>query len=153
MSVVREICTRVAVMERGGIVEEGETFTVFANPKHPLTREFIGTTSSLKKIDELLESRSPAVALRPGERIVKLSYTERSVSEPLISYVTREFGILLNIIFADVDIVQGAPISGLVAIVSGDQPASRRRRSTCIQKRARGGASKCLTFSTKSSPT
>jgi len=154
MSVVREICTRVAVMERGGIVEEGETFTVFANPKHPLTREFIGTTSSLKKIDELLESRSPAVALRPGERIVKLSYTERSVSEPLISYVTREFGILLNIIFADVDIVQGAPIGGTVAIVSGDPAGIEAATQYLVSKNVRVEvASKCLTFSTKSSPT
>lgn len=137
MSVVREICTRVAVMERGGIVEEGETFTVFANPKHPLTREFIGTTSGLKKIDELLESRSPAVALRPGERIVKLSYTERSVSEPLISYVTREFGILLNIIFADVDIVQGAPIGGTVAIVSGDPAGIEAATQYLVSKNVR----------------
>lgn len=56
-----------------------------------------------------------------GERIIKLSYTERSVSEPLISSLTQKFGILLNIIFADVDIVQGAPIGGTVAIVSGEQ--------------------------------
>ena len=118
-------------------MEEGETFTVFANPKHPLTREFIGTTSGLKKIDELLESRSPAVALRPGERIVKLSYTERSVSEPLISYVTREFGILLNIIFADVDIVQGAPIGGTVAIVSGDPAGIEAATQYLVSKNVR----------------
>ena len=75
----------------------------------------------MKKIHELIESRSPAVALKTGERIIKLSYTERSVSEPLISSLTQKFGILLNIIFADVDIVQGAPIGGTVAIVSGEK--------------------------------
>ena len=121
MSVVKEICSHVAVMDRGSVVEQGETFSVFANPQHPLTRDFISTTSNLKKIHELIESRSPAVALKTGERIIKLSYTERSVSEPLISSLTQKFGILLNIIFADVDIVQGAPIGGTVAIVSGEQ--------------------------------
>ena len=121
MSVVKEICSHVAVMDRGSVVEQGETFSVFANPQHPLTRGFISTTSNLKKIHELIESRSPAVALKTGERIIKLSYTERSVSEPLISSLTQKFGILLNIIFADVDIVQGAPIGGTVAIVSGEQ--------------------------------
>lgn len=84
MSVVKEICSHVAVMDRGSVVEQGETFSVFANPQHPLTRDFISTTSNLKKIHELIESRSPAVALKTGERIIKLSYTERSVSEPLI---------------------------------------------------------------------
>lgn len=77
------------------------------------------------------------MALRPGERIVKLSYTERSVSEPLISYVTREFGILLNIIFADVDIVQGAPIGGTVAIVSGDPAGIEAATQYLVSKNVR----------------
>lgn len=40
MSVVKEICSHVAVMDRGSVVEQGETFSVFANPQHPLTRGF-----------------------------------------------------------------------------------------------------------------
>lgn len=59
-------------------------------------------------------------ALQPGERIVRLSYVERNPSEPLISIITQKFGITLNIIFADVEIVQNAPIGGTVAIISGD---------------------------------
>lgn len=120
MTVVKEICNRVAVMDHGRVIEDGETFSVFASPAQPLTKSFISTTSNLKKIYDLIQANAPTVALHPGERIVKLSYTERSVSEPLISAVTREFGVLLNIIFADVDIVQEAPLGGTVAIISGD---------------------------------
>lgn len=119
MDVVKEICNRVAVMDHGNVVEEGEVFSIFATPQNKVTRDFIKTTSNLQKIEELVEAGSPVVALKPGELIVRLSYIEKNASEPLISAVTEKFGIILNIIFADVEIVQNAPIGGTVAIVSG----------------------------------
>jgi D-methionine transport system ATP-binding protein len=120
MAVVKEICNRVAVMDHGDVVEEGEVFHVFASPKEPLTRSFIKTTSNLQKIEELIEVDSPVVATKKGELIVRLTYVEKNTSEPLISTVTQKFGIILNIVFADVEIVQNAPIGGTVAIVSGE---------------------------------
>lgn len=120
MAVVKEICNRVAVMDHGDVVEEGEVFHVFASPKEPLTRSFIKTTSNLQKIEELIAADSPVVETKKGELIVRLSYVEKNTSEPLISTVTQKFGIILNIVFADVEIVQNAPIGGTVAIVSGE---------------------------------
>ena len=120
MAVVKEICNRVAVMDHGDVVEEGEVFHVFASPKEPLTRSFIKTTSNLQKIEELIEADSPVAATKKGELIVRLTYVEKNTSEPLISTVTQKFGIILNIVFADVEIVQNAPIGGTVAIVSGE---------------------------------
>ena len=119
MAVVKEICNRVAVMDHGHVVEEGEVFSVFASPKEELTRSFIKTTSNLQKIEELIAAKSPVVALKPGERIVRLSYVERNASEPLISGMTKKYGVILNIIFADIEIVQNAPIGGTVGILSG----------------------------------
>ena len=121
MAVVKEICNRVAVMDHGRGVEEGEVFSVVASPKEELTRSFIKTTSNLQKIEELIAAKSPVVALKPGERIVRLSYVERNASEPLISTMTKKYGVILNIIFADIEIVQNAPIGGTVGILSGPQ--------------------------------
>ena len=121
MAVVKEICHRVAVMERGRVVEQGEVFNVFADPKQGITKNFIQTTSNLQKIEELVAENSPVVQLQPGELIVRLSYLQRNVSEPLISTVSQKFNISLNIIFADITIVQDAPIGGTVAIISGER--------------------------------
>ena len=121
MAVVKEICRRVAVMEHGRVVEQGEVFNVFADPKQEITKNFIHTTSNLQKIEELVAENSPVVRLQPGEVIVRLSYLQRNVSEPLISAVSQKFGITLNIIFADITIVQDAPIGGTVAIISGER--------------------------------
>ncbi len=121
MAVIKEICNRVAVMENGEIIEQGPVFEIFANPKKDITRRFIKSTSNLQKIDELVAENSEVTALKPGEVILRLSYLAKNVSEPLISTVSRTFNIDLNIIFADIEIIQDAPVGGTVAIVSGDK--------------------------------
>ena len=134
MAVVKEICDRVAVMEHGRVVEQGEVFNVFADPRQEITRSFIYTTSNLRKIEELIEEDSPVVQLKPGELIVRLSYIQRNVSEPLISTVSRKFDITLNIIFSDIAIVQNAPIGGTVAIISGEREQITQAIAYLIEK-------------------
>jgi peptide/nickel transport system ATP-binding protein len=43
MSVIREVCDRVAVMYLGEIVEIGDTEEVFANPQHPYTEALLSS--------------------------------------------------------------------------------------------------------------
>ena len=121
MAVVREICHRVAVMEHGCVAEQGEVFNVFVDPRQDITRSFIRTTSNLQKVEELIAADSPVTRLKPGELIIRLSYVQRNAAEPLISVVTKLFDVSLNIIFADINIVQDAPIGGTVAIISGER--------------------------------
>ena len=121
MAVVREICHRVAVMEHGRVAEQGEVFNVFVDPRQDITRSFIQTTSNLQKVEELIAADSPVTRLKPGELIIRLSYVQRNAAEPLISVVTKLFDVSLNIIFADINIVQDAPIGGTVAIISGER--------------------------------
>ena len=134
MAVVKEICDHVAIMEHGQVVEQGEVFSLFADPKQPITQNFIRTTSNLQKIEELIAEGSPVVQLQPGEVIVRLSYIQKNVSEPLISTLSQRFQISLNIIFADIEIVQDAPIGGTVAILSGEREQITKAMEYLIEK-------------------
>ncbi len=120
MNVIKQICNRVAVMENGEVVEQGDVFDIFANPKHTLTRNFIRTTSNLSKVEQMVEEGLPGVAPQKGEVLTRLSYRQKDVSEPLISTAARRFDLDANIILADVEIIGGAPIGGTVVIFHGE---------------------------------
>ena len=137
MAVVKEICNRVAVMEHGNVVEEGDVFSVFVSPKHPVTQNFIRTTSNLQKIEELIAENAPVTRLKPGELIVRLSYVERNASESLISTISRKFDIDVNIIFASIENIQDAPIGGTFAIISGTKDRISGAIDYLLEKRVR----------------
>lgn len=126
MEVIKEICDKVAVMEHGKIVEQGDVFDIFANPQNEVTKRFIKATSNLTKIEELIEEDSPVVHLEKGEYLVRFLYIQKNVSEPLISATSRIYDVTMNIIFAEIEIVQNAPIGGTIAIISGKKEAIER---------------------------
>ena len=126
MEVIKEICDKVAVMENGRIVEQGDVFTIFATPKDEVTKRFIRSTSNLSKVEELIAENSPVVQLAKDEKLIRFTYITKNVSEPLISAISRLYEVTINIIFAEIEIVQDAPIGGTVAIVSGDDAVIER---------------------------
>ena len=121
MAVVKEICSHVAVMDHGSVVEQGDVYSIFANPKMQITRNFIRTTSNLHKMEELIEEGARIAELQPGELIIRLSYVERNVAEAVISQISRRYNVDVNILFANVEILQGSQLGGTVAIISGDR--------------------------------
>lgn len=120
MQVVKEICDKVAVMEDGEVVEEGDVFNVFANPKKQITKDFVDSTSNLSKINELIDNNVSITKLAKDECIVKYKYLERSASEALVSHISRQYNLDINIIFGNVELIGEHPIGGLVSIVKGD---------------------------------
>ena len=67
IAVVKEICTRLAVMDAGRVVEEGAIYDVFSQPKAELTQRFIRTTNNLARFEELLATAPDSLNLKPGD--------------------------------------------------------------------------------------
>ena len=121
MAVVKDICSRVAVLENGRLVEQGDIFEVFSNPQKEVTRRFVAAASNLSKVDNILKLHPDVINLKSGQSLIRLSYLDRGVSEPLISTITQRFSLVMNILFADIDLINGAPIGGTVGIIDGEK--------------------------------
>ena len=52
LNVVRKLCSRVAVMQRGVLVEEGDVDTVFHHPQHPYTQHLIAAIPTRTKKED-----------------------------------------------------------------------------------------------------
>lgn len=117
MNVVKELCHRVAVMNAGNLIEEGNIFDVFSAPKNKITQDFIDTTSNLSKIYDLVEEKNDITVLKENECILRLRYKKGGVIEPFISHISRAFNVDANIIFGNVEFIDNSLLGGLVIIM------------------------------------
>ena len=122
MDVIKEICNRVAVMEDGEVVELSDVVKVFSNPEAQITKEFISSTSSLSRIDELLEEKASIVELDQGQQIWRLDFFGEKTEEAIIADVTKRFNIDPSIIFANVEVITNTVLGSLIIVltISGD---------------------------------
>ncbi|MES2529768.1 MAG: ABC transporter ATP-binding protein [Pseudomonadota bacterium] len=63
LSVIRNVCNRVAIMYLGRIVESGPTQAVFAHPKHPYPRALLGAAP---RLDGVMPARAPLAGEPPS---------------------------------------------------------------------------------------
>lgn len=119
MSVIKTICHRVAVMEEGKVVELGNVYDIFSNPQQPITKKFISSTSALSKIDLLIHEDEELTNPLNG-KLIKLQFGKDSVGDALISDVSRRFNVNINIVLANVEILQGSSLGSMIALIKGE---------------------------------
>lgn len=120
MAVIKSICTHVAVMEKGRVVEEGNVYDVFSSPREEITRRFVAATSGLGNLSRLIAGKSPLVKASPRNQLVNLKFVRECVAEPLISQASRRFDVNLSIVLANVDLLQDSPLGFTVVMAQGE---------------------------------
>ncbi len=94
MSVVQEICDKVAVLERGSLVETGTVEELFRNPKTDEARKLV--FSGRTQIKEM-----------KGKRLVRVTFREKSSFEPVIANLVLTYRTPVNILYADTMNING----------------------------------------------
>ena len=94
MSVVQEICDKVAVLERGTLVETGTVEELFRNPKTDEARKLV--FSGRAQIQEM-----------KGKRLVRVTFREKSSFEPVIANLVLTYRTPVNILYADTKNING----------------------------------------------
>ena len=119
MAVVKSICSRMAVMENGKVVEEGNVYDVFADPQAGSTRRFVNASFGINNLEKLTETG--VVNVTSNSKLIRLTFDRASVGEALISEVSRKFDVNLNIVLANVEILQDAPLGGIIILAKGEK--------------------------------
>lgn len=90
MSVVEEICNRVAILDDGVVVEEGEVGRIFSSPQSVAAKRLVFP----EETDELS-------VVQPGERRIRVVFNGAlATGTPLIAQLVMEHGIAANILSA-----------------------------------------------------
>ena len=109
MNVVKQICNRVAVMNLGEVVEEGDVIDIFAQPKTETTRALIGQVMDRDLPQSIIDTVNRARSKEGHDNVhlLHLSFIGSEVAEPVISTASREFDINFSILRGTVDDLQG----------------------------------------------
>ncbi len=89
MSVVQEICNRVAILEHGSVVEEGEVSQVFSRPRAAATRALV--------FPDMAEGQ---MSSGYGQLVRLIFEGSVTIDKPLIASMAMECGIAANILGA-----------------------------------------------------
>lgn len=115
MDVVQKICDRVAVMEKGEIVEEGRVIDLFASPKHPTTKKFVGSLFKSGLTSEMLAS------FKGKGPVVQLSFVGESSGEPALASVVRKFAVNPNILAGNITQLKSEAFGRLTVHLEGTE--------------------------------
>ena len=125
MAVVREICSHVAVISKGHIVENGEVSEVFSRPKTKEARELI----MLESGDNTWYNESSE-----DDNCVRIVFTENSAYEPVISNMIKKFNCDVSIYQADTKKINGKTTGEMIIGLPKDEELSRQLKSYLTEK-------------------
>ncbi|MET3683692.1 D-methionine transport system ATP-binding protein [Alkalibacillus flavidus] len=117
MHVIQKICHRVAVMEQGTVVEQGDVLDVFMNPQSKTTKRFVQQLNPQEgSVDELKEF----ITSDDHSEVVKLHFVGHNAKRALISDVSKQFDINVNILQGSISPTQEGAYGTLYVEFQGE---------------------------------
>lgn len=91
MEVVRDCCQQVAVIDNGAVAETGSVREIFSAPKSEVTKDFLMHINPLNPEDTQL------IRWSKSGGAYTLRFSGELTSEPVLSKISRDYGIEFNI--------------------------------------------------------
>lgn len=113
MSVVQEICSRVAIIDNGELAEHGTVEEVFTSPRTPAAKKLVFMVN-------------PQAGEMRGKRCIRIVFTENSSFEPVIANMVLECKAPVNILLADTKDIGGIAHGQMILQLPEDETVAAR---------------------------
>ena len=114
MEVVRDACSRVAVVNEGKVVETGNVNDIFLNPTSPVTKDFISHIGSSQNTSNVGIIRW---SMEGGQ--YELSFPTEQQGAPVLSNVAKKFDVEFNIRAAGVQQLTEGTVGKMIVDFNG----------------------------------
>ena len=121
MQVIKDICDKVAVIDKGVIAEKGNVLEVFTNPQQPITKEFISVLLSNDLPVGFREREVHQEQFSGSILLIRITFIGESANEPVISRLIKNFDLNVGILFGSLDDIKGVPFGRLIISLDGRQ--------------------------------
>ena len=121
MQVIKDICDKVAVIDKGVIAEKGNVLEVFTNPQQPITKEFISVLLSNDLPVGFREREVHQEQFSGSILLIRITFIGEAANEPVISRLIKNFDLNVGILFGSLDDIKGVPFGRLIISLDGRQ--------------------------------
>lgn len=119
MQVIKDICDKVAVIDKGVIAEKGNVLDIFTNPTQTITKEFISVLLSNELPVGFREKEVKDEPFDDSVLLVRLTFIGQSANEPVISRLIKNFDLNVGILFGNLDDIKDVPFGRLIVGMEG----------------------------------
>ncbi|WP_028709752.1 methionine ABC transporter ATP-binding protein [Propionicicella superfundia] len=119
MSVVKDICDRVAVLHAGEVAEVGTTADVFARPRHEATQQFSRSLFDDDGATAALETPLVEGIAASGGFVARLLFVGEEANAATISRLSRSYGVDLSVVYGTVRVLHGVLVGCLYVAFDG----------------------------------
>lgn len=113
MSVVQEICARVAIIDDSRIVESGSVEEIFKHPKTAAARRLLYPGGNI--------DTAPI-----GQRLLRIVFDGNASYEPIIANMVISCGAAVNILFADTKTIDNKVFGQMIVQLPADTQIAQR---------------------------
>lgn len=113
MSVIEEICNRVAILEKGEVAEQGEVNRIFSSPKSDAAKHLV------------YPNEEENIAGFGNQRVLRVVFNgSKSTDTPLIAKMAAEEGVVANILYASTKSIGGKAFGTMLLSFPKDSSAA-----------------------------
>lgn len=116
--VIQKLCNKVAILEHGKLVENGNVLSIFSNPKSTIAKKFVGSVipntipQAIK--DELLKYEG-------NYKLIRIFFHAENATDDVIWQINNRLNVHTNVMFASVSELQGMVLSVITLQITGTQ--------------------------------
>ncbi|PRB13872.1 methionine ABC transporter ATP-binding protein [Microbacterium sp. MYb62] len=130
MDVIQTIATKVAVMENGRVIEQGDVFDVFSAPQNPASQRFVGTV--VKGVPS--PSERSVLRDRHQGRLVTFSFRDGDSSQAQVFLELAGAGLDFELVYGGINDIRGRAFGHLTLAIRGDDAVIDRTLADIAQR-------------------
>jgi D-methionine transport system ATP-binding protein len=120
MSVIKDCCDRVGVLEKGCLIEENEVGEFFAYPKTATAKRFIFSTFS-QTLPLTLQEHILTHEQSNTHPVLRLWFLPTTATQPVIAQLITQFGWRINILQGSVEYVKKHAMGMMLVAIDGEK--------------------------------
>lgn len=118
MEVVKDICDKVAIIDKGQIVESGTVLEVFTQPKTKVAKAFVAATTKVE-IPPNVKARLKSKPSAKSSTLIKIAYHGESASQPIIGFLIQKYRITINMLQGNIELIHGETVGIMIVEIKG----------------------------------